>query len=67
MHFRVFSKGQATVLGIFFGGGYFFGLVKFQFLGCLKFLIFLGGTVDAGSEPTYEEKMRIPLPPGAGD
>ena len=27
------------------------------FLGCLEFLIFFGGlTVDAGPEPTYEEK-----------
>ena len=35
-----------------------------NFLGCLKFLIFiLGRTVDAGPEPTYEEKMRVPPPP----
>ena len=41
--------------------GVFFGLVKFQmFLGCLKFLIFFGGTIDAGPEPTDEEKMRVP-------
>ena len=38
-HFRVFSYGQGTELGIFFG------VVKISnsFLGCLKFLIiFLG-------------------------
>ena len=30
-------------------------------LGYLKFLIFLGGeTVDAGPEPTYGEKIRVP-------
>ena len=25
--------------------------------------IFLGRTVDAGPEPTYEEKMKVPHPP----
>ena len=35
-----------------------------NFLGCLKFLIFiLGRTVDAGPEPTHEEKMRVSPPP----
>ena len=29
------------------------------FLGCLKFLMFL----DAGSEPTYAEKIESPPPP----
>ena len=38
-----------------------FGVAKISniYLRCLKFLIFLGvnsRTVDAGSEPTYEEK-----------
>ena len=34
------------------------------FLGCLKFLIFFGRRmVDAGPEPTYAEKMRLPPPP----
>ena len=48
------------------GGG---GGAKFHtFLGCLKFLIFFfggggGRMVDAGPEPTYEEKMRVPTPP----
>ena len=38
MHFRVFSYGQGTECGIFFG------VAKIQiFLGCLKFLILLGG------------------------
>ena len=46
--------------------GYFFGLLKFQILlGRLKFLIFFfwgggGWTVDAGPEPTYEEKIGVP-------
>ena len=38
LHFRVFSEGQDTELGIFLG------LLKFRvFLGCLKFLIFIWG------------------------
>ena len=43
-------------------GGYFGGLLNFKYLlGCLKFLIFFGGRmVDAGPEPTYEAKMRVP-------
>ena len=46
-------------------GGKNFRLVKFRifFWGCLEFLIFLRGMVDAGPEPTYEEKMRVPPPP----
>ena len=37
------------------------GLLKFQiFLVGLKILIFLGVRVDAGPEPTYEEKLRVP-------
>ena len=53
MHFRVFTLDQCTEWAIFFG------VVKISiiFWGCLKFLIFfLGGTIDAGPEPTYEEK-----------
>ena len=59
MHFRVFSQGQDTVLGMFLGW------LKFRiFLGCLKSLILiLGLTVDAWPEPKYEEKMRVPPPP----
>ena len=38
MHFRVFRKVKVI------NGEHFWGLVKFQiFLGCLKFLIFIGG------------------------
>ena len=51
---------------------YFWGFLKFLFF-CL-FCFSLGGggggggaggggTVDAGPEPTYEEKMRVPSPP----
>ena len=32
------------------------------FLGCLKFLIFLGVKGDAGPEPTYAEKMKVSTP-----
>ena len=39
MHFKVFSQGQGTELGIFF-----WDCINFKyFLGCLKFLIFFGG------------------------
>ena len=42
--------------------GIFFGIAKISniFMGCLKFLIFFGWTVDTGPEPTHEEKMRVP-------
>ena len=42
--------------------GVFFGLLKIQiFFGVLEIPdIFWGCTVDAGSEPTYTEKMRVP-------
>ena len=34
------------------------------FFGCLEFLIFFFGCmVDAGPEPTYAEKIRVPPPP----
>ena len=36
MHFRVFSEGQGTEWGIFFG----VAKISNIFLGCLKFLIF---------------------------
>ena len=39
MHFRVFSEGQGTEWGIFFG----VAKISNIFLGFLKFLIFLGG------------------------
>ena len=42
--------------------GDIFWLLKFQiFFGVLEIPdIFWGWTVDAGPEPTYEEKMRVP-------
>ena len=54
------------VLGSFLRSMYRIGILFWVakisniFLGCLKFLIFLGWIVDAGSEPTYEEKIRVP-------
>ena len=49
MHFKSFLKVKVQN-----GGGVFFGVAKISniFLGCLKFLIFLGLRVDAGPEPT---------------
>ena len=43
-------------------GDIFGGLLKFKyFLGMLEIPdIFWGRIVDAGSQPTYEEKMRVP-------
>ena len=38
MHFRIFSQGQCTEWGIFF----WVAKISNIFLGCLKFLIFLG-------------------------
>ena len=48
----------------FLGGGGGGRLLKFQiFWGCLKFL----KKADAGPEPTYATKMRVPpLPGGRG-
>ena len=59
MHFRVSSLGQGTEWGIIFWVAKISNII----LGCLKFLIFLGEMVDAGAEPTYEEKMRVPTTP----
>ena len=59
MHLRVSSLGQDTEWGIFLGVAKISNII----LGCLKFLIFWGRMVDAGPEPTYEEKMRVPPPP----
>ena len=47
--------------------GIFFWVAKISniFFGALEIPdIFLGYTVDAGSEPTYAEKIRVPPPPG---
>ena len=64
LHFGVFSEGQGTEWRIFLG------LLKNlnMYLGCMKFLIFFffeggGWTVDAGPDPMYEEKLRVPPPP----
>ena len=40
-------------------GGYFFGLLKFQIFlgGAFEIPDILGRMVDAGTEPTYEEKL----------
>ena len=56
MQFRVFFLRSRYRIGIFFW------LLKFQiFFGVLEITdIFLGWTVDAGSEPTYTEKIRVP-------
>ena len=45
--------------------GVFFGLLKIQiFFGVLEIPdIFLGCTIDAGSEPTYTEKNESTPPP----
>ena len=55
IHFRVFSKVKVQNGGIF-------GSLKFQisFWGVWNSWYFLGWTVDAGPEPTYAEKMRVP-------
>ena len=40
------------------GGIFGVGKILNIFLGFLKFLIFFG-VIDAGSEPMYEEKLRV--------
>ena len=59
MQFRVFFLRSRYKIGIFLG------LLKIKmFFGVLKIPdIFWGWTVDAGSEPTYAEKIRVPPPP----
>ena len=64
----VYIKGSfLCILGSFLkvkghNGAYFWGLLKSQiFFGVVEIPdIFLGWTVDAGPEPTYEEKLRVP-------
>ena len=56
MYFRVFSKVNIQNRDIFWGlqnFKYFFGVFEIPD-------IFWGWTVDAGSEPTYAEKIRVP-------
>ena len=57
MHFKVFSS-RYRIWDIFLVCQNF----KY-FFGCLDFLIFLGWSVDAAPDPTFEEKMRVPPPP----
>ena len=54
MQFRFFLRPRYRI-GIFF----WVSKIPNIFLGHLNFLIFL----DAGSEPTYGEKIRVPPPP----
>ena len=65
-----YIRGSCHFWGVqFFYGqdrewGIFFGLLKFQiFFGVLEIPGIFGGELDAGSEPKYEEKMRVPPPP----
>ena len=81
MHFGVFFKVNVQNGGILGGGGCYnfkyIGLVLeipvfffFFFFFCFFFCFFGGGggcTVDAGPEPTYEEKMRVPPHPTPWD
>ena len=77
MHFWVFYRsmyrmgvfffwggGGVAIISIFFffGGGGVLEIPVFFFV--FFFFFFFGGgcTVDAGPEPTYEEKMRVPPP-----
>ena len=62
MYFRVFLKVNKQNRDIFLG------CKNFKiFLGVLQISdIFFGWTVDAGSEPTYAEKTRVPPPPPLG-
>ena len=74
MHFWVFYRSMYR-MGVFWGGCYNFNFFLFFFWGggvleipvvvfCFVLFFFGGGcTIDAGPEPTYEEKMRVPLPP----
>ena len=62
MQFKGPLLSQGTELG------YFLGLLNFQiFFGGVwnSWYIFFGWTVDAGSEPTHAEKIRVP-PLGVG-
>ena len=71
MHFGVFFKVNVQNGVFFWGGGggvaiisnILGGFLKFLFFFVCLFVCFFGGcTVDAGPEPTYEEKMRVPPP-----
>ena len=59
-------------MGVFWGVAiisYVFFFLVLEIPGVFFVVFFWGGgggacTVDAGPEPTYEEKMRVPPPPG---
>ena len=65
-NWTIFYGSFLCILGSFLkvnvqNGGYFFGLLKFQiFFGVLEIPDILGVRIDAGPEPTYQEKMRAP-------
>ena len=55
VHFKVFSLGQCTELGIFLE----FAKISNIFWGIPDYQIFLVLSGDARSKPTYEEKMEV--------
>ena len=60
MHFKVFSKGLGTELGIFFG----VAKISNIFLRCLKFLIFFGGEGQRlGPSLRMQKNESTPPPP----
>ena len=72
-NWTIFRDHFYAFLGLFLRSRYRIGdiflVAKISniFLACLKFLlIFWGLTVDAGPEPTYAEKIRVP-PLGSPD
>ena len=63
MQFRVFFLRSRCRIGIFF----WVAKITNIFFGVLAIPdIFLGWMVDAGSEPTYAEKNKVPPHPPAG-
>ena len=57
--FKVSSLGQGTEWWIIL----WVAKISNIFLGVLEIPDIFGCMVDAGPEPTYEEKMRVPPPP----
>ena len=60
MQFRVFFLRSRYRIGIFFG----VAKISNIFLGCLKFLIFLGVNGRCWVRAYICEKIRVPPPPG---